>query len=175
MPWAGLAIGAGLGLLKSELVDVPKAQRQRVLAAATQRYSPWTHLAAAPVQEADPFSTALQFGGLGASLAGAKQQSDSENAYRDALTNQANQGNLIGGGGGSGGQNNFFDSNPYSGDKPTDGSLSQPWSGDTTQAQPQSPWNFQNVVGKATANNTPGAWYNDTRGGWMQYNPSSIG
>lgn len=58
-----LAIGAGIGLAKSELIDRPKEKRERALAAATQRYSPWTGLAAQPVHEADPLGSALAFGG----------------------------------------------------------------------------------------------------------------
>lgn len=164
MPWAGLAIGAGLGLLKSAMVDAPKAERQRSLAATTQRYSPWTKLAAAPVQEADPFSTALQFGGLGASLVGAKQQADSENAYTDALTRQADQGNLIGGGGKS-------SSPPSTPDEMTSensqggilGDFS-PWSGLSTGYSPKD--TTKNISG------IPGM-KNDTRGGWIPINPYS--
>lgn len=68
MPFTALAIGAGAGLLKSELVDRPKEQRQRTLAAATQRYSPWTGLKAQPIQEADPMGSALTYGSTGAQM-----------------------------------------------------------------------------------------------------------
>lgn len=61
-PLSMLAIGAAAGLAKSELIDRPKEDRQRKLAAATQRYSPWTGLAAQPIQEADSVGTPMEFG-----------------------------------------------------------------------------------------------------------------
>lgn len=64
-PLALLAIGAAAGLAKSELVDRPKEKKQRELAAATQRYSPWTGLQAQPIKEADPFGSALGLGAAG--------------------------------------------------------------------------------------------------------------
>jgi hypothetical protein len=63
-----LAIGAGVGLLKSAIVDGPRAARQRKLAADTQRLSPWTGLKANDVQEVDPVGSALSFGATGAQL-----------------------------------------------------------------------------------------------------------
>lgn len=66
MPVTALAIGAGVGLLKSLAVDMPKAERQRKLAAETARYNPWTNAQAGPVQEADPIASAGQFGLAGA-------------------------------------------------------------------------------------------------------------
>ena len=67
MPW-GLAIGAIVGLAKNQLSDVPREKKQRALAAATQQYSPWTGLQAQPIQQADPFGNALQFGAAGAGI-----------------------------------------------------------------------------------------------------------
>lgn len=91
MPWAALAIGAGIGLLKSQMVDAPKAERERALASATQRYSPWTHLQANPIHEADPFSSALQFGATGAMIgAGAK-----ESELQEAMTKRLNKGGSL--------------------------------------------------------------------------------
>lgn len=95
MPITGLAIAAGLGLAKSELVDAPKAERQRKLAASTQRLSPWTGLKANPVQEADPFGTALQFGGTGAAMG-----SNYDSAQTDkAMANSLNTGGSLTGSG----------------------------------------------------------------------------
>lgn len=68
MSWVAVAVGAGVGLTKAELIDQPKADRQRKLAASTQRYSPWTGLQAQPVQEADPMGSMLQYGATGASM-----------------------------------------------------------------------------------------------------------
>ncbi len=70
---------AAAGLLKSQLVDKPREDRQRRLASETQRYSPWTHMQAQPIQEADPFGSALGFGSQGASLG---MQMDSADAAR---------------------------------------------------------------------------------------------
>lgn len=58
-------IGAGLGMLKSELFDRPKEQRERNLQAATAALSPWTGMKAQPVKEADAMAAALQ-GGMAA-------------------------------------------------------------------------------------------------------------
>lgn len=66
--WPLLAIGAGLGLLKGEFIDKPKAERQRKLVAETIRYSPWTHLKPDQVREADPLGSALSFGLAGGQL-----------------------------------------------------------------------------------------------------------
>lgn len=78
--WMALA-----GVAKSELIDKPKEERQRKLAAETQRYSPWTGLKANAIQEADPFGTALQFGATGASMSAAQQQADLDKALTDRL------------------------------------------------------------------------------------------
>lgn len=94
MPFTALAIGAGAGLLKSELVDQPREQRQRTLAAATQRYSPWTGLKANPIQEADPVGSALSYGSAGAQMGVNMQDSQ-------AKTNLMNQ------------QSQWLKQNPY--------------------------------------------------------------
>ena len=66
-------IGGGAGLLKSELIDRPKEERQRKQAAITARWSPWTGMAPGPIQEADPFGSALQGGLAGAMIGQANQ------------------------------------------------------------------------------------------------------
>lgn len=66
--WPLLVAGLGAGLLKSELVDRPREDRQRKLAAETQRYSPWTGLRAGNIQEADPFGESLNMGMTGAAF-----------------------------------------------------------------------------------------------------------
>lgn len=63
------AIGAGVGLAKSELIDRPREQRQRKSAAEIMRWSPWTGLSAGSIKEADPFGAALQ-GGLAGGMIG---------------------------------------------------------------------------------------------------------
>jgi hypothetical protein len=86
-----LGIGAGVGLLKSQIVDRPKEERQRKLAAETQRYSPWTGLQAQQVQEADPLGNAMQFGvNSGMMGQGIKNQEGAEK-LRDAQVNYLNR------------------------------------------------------------------------------------
>ncbi len=68
MPLWGAAIAAAAGVAKSEFVDKPKADRQRTLQAAKEKWSPWTGQHAEPVQEADPFGSALGFGVQGAQI-----------------------------------------------------------------------------------------------------------
>lgn len=94
MPWLGLAIGAGAGLLKSELVDQPKEERQRKLAAATQRYSPWTGLKAGDIQTADPFSGMLNYGAQGAMLDQNIENSQADNNWMNAKTKALNAGSI---------------------------------------------------------------------------------
>lgn len=67
MPW-GLGIGAGIGLLKNELIDKPEAARQRKMQAEIARYSPWTHMDAHPVANPNALNSALQFGSTGAAM-----------------------------------------------------------------------------------------------------------
>lgn len=77
-----LTIGlmAGAGLLKSELVDRPREERQRRQAAITARWSPWTGMAPGAIQEADPFGSALQGGLTGAMLSQNQQALDANKA-----------------------------------------------------------------------------------------------
>jgi hypothetical protein len=86
MPITALAIGAGVGLLKGATVDQAREDRQRKLAGTTQRYSPWTGLAAQPVQEADPLGSAMQFGAAGAQLG---SNMDSSKAQQKLMQAQA--------------------------------------------------------------------------------------
>jgi hypothetical protein len=63
-----LLIGAGAGLLKSQLVDKPQADRQRKLAATTAALSPWTGMTPEMPQEANPLGSMLQGGLAGAQI-----------------------------------------------------------------------------------------------------------
>jgi hypothetical protein len=83
--WAAMALA---GAAKAELVDRPKEKRQRDLAVATTKYSPWTGLKAGPIQEADPFGSALNWGTTGAIM---KNNMDMNDAY----TNRLNSGGSI--------------------------------------------------------------------------------
>lgn len=78
--WAALALA---GAAKSELIDRPKEERQRHLAAETQRYSPWTGMQAGGIQEADPFGSALQGGMTGVSLDQASESADNAKKLQD--------------------------------------------------------------------------------------------
>jgi hypothetical protein len=85
MPF-GLVIGAGLGLLKSELVDQPAEQRQRNLAAVTAKFAPWTGMTPQVPKATDPIGTALQFGGAGAGLAQNMANANANTNYMNAKT-----------------------------------------------------------------------------------------
>ncbi len=100
------------GAAKSAAVDAPRADRQRKLAAETQRYSPWTGMSAEPVKEADYFGNMLQFGTTGAMLGqGVRNMGlqadmqgkmgsvlDSEIARNNAMAAHMGQGSLSPGG-----------------------------------------------------------------------------
>lgn len=86
MPLIALGIGAGVGLLKSELIDRPREQRQRKTRAAEIRYSPWTGLTPSQqVQEADPLGSALQFGSTGAMLGQSIESRDFNKNFNEKL------------------------------------------------------------------------------------------
>lgn len=67
-PLALALAGMGVGTLKHFAVDKPAADRQRKLAAATTRYSPWTKLIAQMPEEPNVFNSALQGGMSGFSM-----------------------------------------------------------------------------------------------------------
>jgi hypothetical protein len=90
MPW-GLAIGAAVGLAKEQLVDKPKEDKARTLAAATQKWSPWTGLQAQPIPLADPFGSALQFGATGAQMKEGMDQANTNAALKSSMTNYFNK------------------------------------------------------------------------------------
>lgn len=93
-----LLAGALIGLGKDLLIDEPKARRQRQLAAATQRYSPWTGLQAGPVEEPNALGSAATGALAGAAYGQNKDAADEEaatkQAYRDYL-NKAGQAQLM--------------------------------------------------------------------------------
>lgn len=66
--WAALAAGAGAGLVKSEFVDKPNEKKDRINAATTMRYSPWTGMKPEQVERASALASALQGGAQGAAL-----------------------------------------------------------------------------------------------------------
>lgn len=68
MALTGLAIAAALALAKDKMVDEPAANRQRKLAASTQRLSPWTGLTAKAPQDPNAIGQMLQYGATGAAI-----------------------------------------------------------------------------------------------------------
>lgn len=86
-------IMGGVGLTKSFLVDQPKENRQRQLAAETQRYSPWTGLQAGPIQEADPFGSTLQGGAQGFAMGQNAQNYEGSKKLQEAQANYLNKMN----------------------------------------------------------------------------------
>ncbi len=66
-------IGAGIGMGKSVLIDKPKEERQRKLAAIQTLYSPWTGITPDKIDEADPMGSALQGGAMGAQYGQAQE------------------------------------------------------------------------------------------------------
>ena len=84
-PMTAMLIGSAIGLGKSELIDRPKEERQRKLAARTQELSPWTKLQAGPIQEADPFSSAFQMGTTGASMAAGSEKDAYEKLRKEKM------------------------------------------------------------------------------------------
>lgn len=81
-PMTMMALLGALGLGKSELIDRPREQRQRKLAAQTALYSPWTGMSPDKVQEADPFGSTLQGVTAGAMYG---QQSEANQMAKDEL------------------------------------------------------------------------------------------
>lgn len=77
----GLLGGAALGLGKSYLVDKPQEKKDRMVAAETARWSPWTHMQPEAVKRANPFGDALQFGSTGAQMGQGMQNQQMYNGY----------------------------------------------------------------------------------------------
>lgn len=87
----GAAIGAGAGLLKSQLVDKPKEERERRIAVAQARYSPWTGIKPQEVQEADPFGSMFQGGTAGLALGQGMDTANAQQGYQDKSLDLAQQ------------------------------------------------------------------------------------
>jgi hypothetical protein len=66
-PW-GAAAGAGLGLAKYFAFDKPANDRERTLAATTQKFSPWTGLQAQAPGQVNPMGSTMQGAAAGAGL-----------------------------------------------------------------------------------------------------------
>lgn len=76
---AALGVGAALGGAKHLLVDQPKYEAKKKLAAETQRYSPWTGLRAEMPDQPSLFENAV--GGAGYGLAAQAPVNDAISKY----------------------------------------------------------------------------------------------
>lgn len=92
-PLSMAAIGAGLGLAKSELVDRPRSERERRREAEIARWSPWTGMAANRPADADAVGNMMTGGMTGGLLGQGMAQTDrmnelmaSQKALLDAQT-----------------------------------------------------------------------------------------
>lgn len=76
-----------IGLTAAQMYsNAEKEQRQKQLASATQRYSPWTGLQAQPVSYADPLGTAAQGAAGGLAMEQMSQNSDAQKKLMEAQT-----------------------------------------------------------------------------------------
>ena len=73
-------IGGLVGLGKAALIDRPREQRQRELAATQALYSPWTGITPQPIQEADPIGSAIQGAAMGQYVQGMGAKSTPKSA-----------------------------------------------------------------------------------------------
>ncbi len=131
-----LGIGAGVGLLKNELVDAPKEKRDRIQRSEELRYSPWTHRdPTTQVKEADALGSALQ-GGMAAGMMGQGLQNQAaKKQLMEAQTRWMNRSNGYNHWGNSDGFVDGFKPMPQdpagnydTGLAPNDGGRSNPWS-----------------------------------------------
>lgn len=82
--------GAGLGIGKG-ILDQNRERKDRQIAAQTARWSPWTGMAAQPVQRADLLGSTIQGGLQGASFGQGLGQQQDFNKYLDLLKQQQMQ------------------------------------------------------------------------------------
>ena len=90
-----LLAGMGAGLLKSELVDKPQADRQRKLAATTAALSPWTGMTPTMPQEANPLGSMMQGGLAGAQLGQGLQSEKPDSLGAEAAASGNKPGTMI--------------------------------------------------------------------------------
>lgn len=86
MALTGLAIAAALAVAKDKMVDEPQYQKQKQLAANTQRLSPWTGLTAQNPKPPNWMGQAIQYGATGAAM-GANYGKGATAAGENAATN----------------------------------------------------------------------------------------
>lgn len=94
MPITLAIIGGGVGLGKGILYDQPREERERKLAAETQRFSPWTGLKAEKPKEANVMGDVMTFGLAGASMGQSMEAAKAQQGLTNALTNYYNRGGM---------------------------------------------------------------------------------
>lgn len=81
-----ILVMAALAAAKNQMVDKPAADRQRHLAAETQKYSPWTHLTAEAPQDPNLAGDIISGGATGASMMNANANQQATNNLTAAQT-----------------------------------------------------------------------------------------
>lgn len=66
--WLPLALGAGAGLLKNELVDKPQNEAMQAAEAEKTKWSPWTGMKGQTLKPPSAFGSMLQGGATGAMI-----------------------------------------------------------------------------------------------------------
>jgi hypothetical protein len=102
-----LLAGAGLGLLKSKLVDEPQADAQRKLAATTAELSPWTGLTPTMPKEANALGSMMEGGLAGAQLGQSLKTTDMNQQLLQSKLNEQNAINPVTGMDRAGGKTDF--------------------------------------------------------------------
>jgi len=93
---AAPAIGAGIGLLKNELVDKPQHSRMQKAQAEITKYSPWTGMKGKTLTPPSAFGSMLQGGMAGLQLGMAQKAAGQNQAMmKGMMNNQAAQTNLM--------------------------------------------------------------------------------
>lgn len=84
-------IGAGVGVAKHELIDVPQERRQTRLAAQTAAYSPWTGMTPQLPQHTNALGTGLQSGLVGFQLGQGMEMQNMQKNYMDQMIQRQQQ------------------------------------------------------------------------------------
>src|SRR3954464_12446328 len=77
---------AGLGLLKGEFIDKPNEEKDRILQATTDRYSPWTGMRGRNVERSNPLGEAIAAGTQGMALGQNMEHAEAENKLNNVLS-----------------------------------------------------------------------------------------
>lgn len=85
LPLIMAGAGAGLGLLKSELIDKPNEQKDREMQSITDRYSPWTGMRGKMVAPTNALGSAMSFGAQGAALGQGVESMGQDQKFNDAM------------------------------------------------------------------------------------------